>query len=173
MIILRYVPHDEAGYQNYFRDFDDPNNTFATFITFFKYFIWSSISIIAVIIYFIKKSDLKTTKMTLVLLIKAACYILSIVLIFNLMNIVMTFRTNTKPILKTKNLSWSLQKTYTQLYEEYTPSQLTELETEIKDQYSIFIYIKNNMDTVRFCLMAGSTTSHRKMVLVEQGRALG
>jgi hypothetical protein len=148
MIILRYVPHDEAGYQNYFRDFDDPNNTFATFITFFKYFIWVFIFlIIPGIIYFIKKSDLKTTKMTLVLLIKAACYIFSIVLIFNLMNIVMTFRTNTKPILKTKNLSWSLQKTYTQLYEEYTGSERAELETEISAQYNIFIYIKDNMGT--------------------------
>ena len=144
MIILRYVPHDEAGYQNYFRDFDDPNNTFATF---FKYLIWVSISIIVVIIYFIKKSALTTTKMILVLLIKGACYIFSLVLIFNLMNIVMTFRTNTKPILKTKNLSWSLQKTYTQLYEEYTGSELAELETEISAQYNIFINIKDNMGT--------------------------
>jgi hypothetical protein len=145
MIILRYVPHDEAGYQNYFRDFDDPNNTFATFITSFKYFIWVSIFlIIPGIIYFIKKSAL-TSKMIPVLLIKGACYIFSIVLIFNLMNIVMTFRTNTKPILKTKNLSWSLQKTYTQLYEEYTGSELAELETEISAQYNIFIYIKDKM----------------------------
>jgi hypothetical protein len=147
MIILRYVPHDEAGYQNYFRDFDDPNNTFATFITIFKYLIWVSISIIAVIIYFIKKSDLTSNKTSVILLIKAGCYILSLVLIFNLMNIVMTFRTNTKPILKTKNLSWSLQKTYTQLYEEYTDSERAELETEISAQYSIFIHIKNNMGT--------------------------
>ena len=59
----------------------------------------------------------------------------------------MTFRTNTKPILKTKDLSWSLQKTYIQLYNEYTQSQLTELENEINDQYRIFISIKDNMGT--------------------------
>ena len=143
MIILRYVPHDEAGYQNYFRDFNDPNNSFATFITFFNIFIVLSIPIIVAIIFYIKWSAL--TKMTIPILIKTACYILSIILIFNLMNIVMTFRTNTKPILKTKDLSWSLQKTYTQLYNEYTQSQLTELETEINGQYSIFISIKDNM----------------------------
>ena len=147
MIILRYVPHDEAGYQNYFRDFNDPTNSFATFITFFKYFILLSIFlVIPLIIYFIKWNDLTPTK-RIPILITAICYILSLVLIFNLMNIVMTFRVNTKPILKTKDLSWSLQKTYRQLYEEYTPSERTELETEISVEYNIFIYIKDKMGT--------------------------
>ena len=152
MIILRYVPHDEAGYLNYFRDFNDPTNSFATFITFFKYFILLSIPVIVIIILYIKKSDLATSKM-IPTLITAICYILSLVLIFNLMNIVMTFRVNTKPILKTKDLSWSLQKTYTQLYDEYTPSERTELETELETEisnenvYIIFTHIKDNMGT--------------------------
>lgn len=153
MIILRYVPHDEAGYLNYFRDFDDPTNSFATFITFFKYFIWLSIFlIIPLIIYFIKWNDLTPTK-RIPILITAICYILSLVLIFNLMNIVMTFRVNKTPILKTKDLSWSLQKTYRQLYDEYTPSERTELETELEteisneNEYIIFTHIKDNMGT--------------------------
>lgn len=149
MIILRYVPHDEAGYLNYFRDFDDPTNSFATFITFFKYFILLSIPVIVIIILYIKRSDLTTSKM-IPTLITATCYILSLVLIFNLMNIVMTFRVNRTPILKTKSLSWSLQKTYTQLYDEYTPSERTELETEeneISVEYGIFKHIKDNMGT--------------------------
>ena len=149
MIILRYVPHDEAGYLNYFRDFDDPTNSFATFITFFKYFILLSIPVIVIIILYIKRSDLTTSKM-IPTLITATCYILSLVLIFNLMNIVMTFRVNRTPILKTKSLSWSLQKTYTQLYEEYTPSEQAELETEeneISVEYGIFKHIKDNMGT--------------------------
>lgn len=152
MIILRYVPHDEAGYLNYFRDFNDPTNSFATFITFFKYFILLSIPVIVIIILYIKRSDLTTSKM-IPTLITATCYILSLVLIFNLMNIVMTFRVNTKPILKTKDLSWSLQKTYTQLYDEYTPSERTELETELETEisnenvYIIFTHIKDNMGT--------------------------
>ena len=149
MIILRYVPHDEAGYLNYFRDFDDPTNSFATFITFFKYFILLSIPVIVIIILYIKRSDLVTSKM-IPTLITATCYILSLVLIFNLMNIVMTFRVNRTPILKTKSLSWSLQKTYTQLYDEYTPSEQAELETEeneISVEYGIFKHIKDNMGT--------------------------
>ena len=149
MIILRYVPHDEAGYLNYFRDFNDPTNSFATFITFFKYFILLSIPVIVIIILYIKRSDLTTSKM-IPTLITATCYILSLVLIFNLMNIVMTFRVNRTPILKTKSLSWSLQKTYTQLYEEYTPSEQAELETEeneISVEYGIFKHIKDNMGT--------------------------
>ena len=152
MIILRYVPHDEAGYLNYFRDFDDPTNSFATFITFFKYFILLSIPVIVIIILYIKRSDLTTSKM-IPTLITATCYILSLVLIFNLMNIVMTFRVNRTPILKTKSLSWSLQKTYTQLYDEYTPSERTELETELETEisnenvYIIFTHIKDNMGT--------------------------
>ena len=152
MIILRYVPHDEAGYLNYFRDFNDPTNSFATFITFFKYFILLSIPVIVIIILYIKRSDLTTSKM-IPTLITATCYILSLVLIFNLMNIVMTFRVNRTPILKTKSLSWSLQKTYTQLYDEYTPSERTELETELETEisnenvYIIFTHIKDNMGT--------------------------
>ena len=152
MIILRYVPHDEAGYLNYFRDFDDPTNSFATFITFFKYFIWLSIPVIVIIILYIKRSDLATSKM-IPTLITTTCYILSLVLIFNLMNIVMTFRVNKTPILKTKDLSWSLQKTYRQLYEEYTPRERTELETELEtgisneNEYIIFTHIKDNMGT--------------------------
>ena len=41
--------------------------------------------------------------------IKLTCFFISITLVFNLMNIVMTFRKNTTPILKTKPLSYSLR----------------------------------------------------------------
>jgi hypothetical protein len=55
--------------------------------------------------------------------IKLTCFFISITLVFNLMNIVMTFRKNTTPILKTVPLSWSLQNSFNSQFK----SELTEL----------------------------------------------
>jgi hypothetical protein len=156
MIILRYVPHDEAGYLNYFKEFNNPDNSFATFI---KYFIWVSMGLIPIIIIMIKNNNsiFMPTDVAIPLLMKILCYLLSLVLLFNLMNIVMSFRTNTKPILKTKSLSWSLQKSFKKLYADFTEGEKVVLEAGIKDEWDIFIALK---DTV---IASGTATSEQKI----------
>jgi len=151
MIILRYAPHDEAGYKNYFRDYNDPNNYFAKFITFFTNFTYYSVYlVIPLIIIFIKKDDFKNFTSAFPTIIKGLCYILSLILIFNLMNIVMTFRTNTKPILKTRKLSWSLQKSFEKLNKDIIDNRRTELDNEIPDEMAIFKDLITNIE-VLYC----------------------
>ena len=159
MIILRYVPHDEAGYLNYFKEFNNPDNSFATFIKFFKYFIWVSMGLIPIIIIMIKNNNsiMMPADVAIPLLMKILCYLLSLVLLFNLMNIVMSFRTNTKPILKTKSLSWSLQKSFEKLYNDFTEGEKVVLEAGIKGEWDIFIALK---DTV---IASGAATSEQKI----------
>ena len=160
MIILRYVPHDEAGYLNYFKDFNDPTNSFATFITFFKIFIWGSMGLIPIIIIAIKNNNsiFMTWEVAIPLIMKILCYMLSLVLIFNLMNIVMSFRTNTKPILKTKTLTWSLKKSFEKLYDDFTEGERVVLDTDIAAEWKIFLDLKN-IDLVTY----GSTTNEQKI----------
>ena len=159
MIILRYVPHDEAGYLNYFKDFNDPENSFATFITSFNYFIWVSMGLIPIIIIVIKNNSLfMTWEVAIPLVMKILCYMLSLVLIFNLMNIVMSFRTNTKPILKTKTLTWSLKKSFEKLYDDFTEGERVVLDTDIAEEWKIFLDLKN-----KFLVMYGSTTNEQKI----------
>ena len=151
MIILRYAPHDEAGYKNYFRDYNDPNNYFAKFIIFFTNFTYYSVYLgIPLIIIYIKKDDFKNFTSAFPTIIKGLCYILSLILIFNLMNIVMTFRTNTKPILKTKKLSWSLQKSFEKLNKDIIDNRRTELDNEIPDEMAIFKDLITNIE-VLYC----------------------
>ena len=155
MIILRYVPHDEAGYLNYFRDFNDPNNYFATFISFFSYFTLISVFIIIpIIIIKIRWRDLKDFSLWFPTLIKGICYILSLILVFNLMNIVMTFRTNTKPILKTKTLSWSLQKSFEKLNKDFVENRRNELLAEIPNELAKFDDLKSNIQE-KYCKITG------------------
>jgi len=159
MIILRYVPHDEAGYLNYFKEFNNPENSFATFIKFFKFFIWVSMGLIPIIIIMIKNNNsiFMSANVAIPLFMKILCYLLSLVLLFNLMNIVMSFRTNTKPILKTKSLSWSLQKSFEKLYNDFTEGEKVVLEAGIKVEWDIFIALK---DTV---IASGTATSEQKI----------
>jgi hypothetical protein len=146
MIILRYTPYDEAGYLNYFRDFD--KNNAATFNTFVSI---SVIFIIPIIIYLIKKNEIKLNPNLIIpILIKSICFILSIVIMFNLMNIVMSFRNNTKPILKTENLAVSLEKSFKMLYSKFKPEDIVLLNTIIKPELKFFNELKDNI-TTKYC----------------------
>jgi hypothetical protein len=54
-------------------------------------------------------ADIDERTKGIILIMSIACFIASIFLLIYLMNIVMSFRNNTTPILKTKPLSWSLR----------------------------------------------------------------
>jgi hypothetical protein len=73
------------------------------------------------------------------------------------MNIVMSFRTNTKPILKTKSLSWSLQKSFEKIYEDFQEGDKVVLETDIKAEWDIFIALKTTI------IASGSATYEQKI----------
>lgn len=105
IIAMRYVPYDEAGYLNYFKD-NNLNSGFNAFIIL-------AVSIIFIIVFtLINKSDFKQ-------LIIAFCFIFSLTLLINLLNIVLSFRNNTKPILKTKELRWSLKNSLKNIMDKY------------------------------------------------------
>jgi len=72
--------------------------------------------------------------------IKLTCFFISITLVFNLMNIVMTFRKNTTPILKTVPLSWSLQNSFN--------SQLNFRLTGVTDNELISSYAAKEMNNI-------------------------
>lgn len=94
IIIYRYVPNDDAGYLNYFKD---TPQLLGIIIGVSLAFIAGSILITYV------NTDRKNYNTYI-------CYVISIIVLLNLMNIVMSFRSNTKPMLKTKSLLWSIKK---------------------------------------------------------------
>ena len=117
MIIYRYTPHDEAGYLNYFKYFSqgsEQSNGFASVVGLLMYLF------IPLFIVSLKRWNEKLWKgsnaenniTSINIFVALCCFIASITLMFNLMNIVMSFRTNTTPILKTKCLGWSLQQSF-------------------------------------------------------------
>ena len=105
IIATRYVPYDDAGYLNYFKD-NNLNNSFNTFIIL-------AVSIIFINVFtLINISDFKQ-------IIIALCFLFSLTLLINLLNIVLSFRNNTKPILKTKELRWSLKNSLKNIMDKY------------------------------------------------------
>ena len=118
MIIYRYIPNDEKGYENYFKLFRKGNSAsdgFASVVGLLMYLV------IPLCVVFLKRdiiggllngTDIEKNNKGIIILIALCCFIASITLIFNLMNIVMSFRTNTTPILKTTCLGWSLQQSF-------------------------------------------------------------
>ena len=118
MIAARYAPNDEQGYINYFKNlkivnYNGNGNLHSISIGFVVFII--SIIIIAT---FYKLDSLEEEEAIspnevfkfISNCIKLTCFFISITLVFNLMNIVMCFRTNTTPILKTKPLYISLNQ---------------------------------------------------------------
>lgn len=93
IIIYRYVPNDDAGYLNYFKDTPQ----------LLGIIIGVSLAFIAGILINYVNTDIKNYNTYI-------CYVISIIVLLNLMNIVMSFRSNTKPMLKTKSLLWSIKK---------------------------------------------------------------
>jgi hypothetical protein len=118
MIIYRYTPYDEKGYENYFKLFRKGNSAsdgFASVVGLLMYLV------IPLCVVFLKKDimgellngeDIEKKNEGITIFIALCCFIASITLVFNLMNIVMSFRTNTTPMLKTTCLGWSLQQSF-------------------------------------------------------------
>ena len=132
IIIARYTPYDEQGYLNYYKNlYSDGNpNAHTISIGLVVFFI---VCVLLILVYqlLITKGNLTTfteywntgkaqdittvlttlyeDKDTIIEILKLTCFFISITLVFNLMNIVMSFRNNTTPMLKTKTLTWSLQ----------------------------------------------------------------
>lgn len=135
IIILRYVPNEEAGYLNYFKNTSQ----------YFNIFIGIFLTIIFIIIYFfISKEKNSSTKIIIL------CFMLSIILLLNLLNMVLTFRNNTKPILKTKELLWSLNKSLKIEIQKYkistkeSPAKSDILNLE--EVYAIILSLSNKLE---------------------------
>lgn len=117
MIIYRYTPHDEAGYLNYFKYFRQGSTQSDGFVSAVGLLMYLFIPLSIVLL---KRWNEKLWEGTVIeknikginIFVALCCFIASITLMFNLMNIVMSFRTNTRPILKTKCLGWSLQQSF-------------------------------------------------------------
>jgi len=116
MIIYRYTPHDEAGYQNYFKLFRKGNSASDGFGASVGLLMYLGIPLFVVLLKYwdekLWKNSLEDNIRAINILVALCCFIASITLVFNLMNIVMSFRTNTTPMLKTKCLGWSLQQSF-------------------------------------------------------------
>lgn len=127
MIIYRYVPNDDAGYLNYFKDTP-------------PWLAWIFVPLLFVIVimmYFDYKNSITKN------LITYLCYILSLIISLNLMNIVMTFRTNTKPMLKTKLLLWSIKKSINILIAKFKE------DGKLKHEIEILTDLKNYNKTTK------------------------
>jgi hypothetical protein len=125
IIIFRYVPNEEAGYLNYF------NNTNQNLFIGLGSVI--GIFLLILLIFSIKKEKSDTTYIIIF------CFMLSIIILLNLLNIVLTFKNNTKPILKTKHLLWSLNKSL-----KYELKKPYEISTETKIKLGIEGYKKDD-----------------------------
>jgi hypothetical protein len=138
MIIYRYTPYDEKGYENYFKLFRKGNSAsdgFGASVGLLMYLV------IPFCVVFLKRdimggllngTDIEKRNKGIIIFIALCCFIASITLVFNLMNIVMSFRTNTTPMLKTTCLGWSLQNSF-KGHLEYKFGDATK--TPIKTEY--------------------------------------
>jgi hypothetical protein len=105
IIISRYVPTEEAGYLNYFKN----TNSGLNYRLFIGMGITIGLFIFILLIFSIKSEEDKDNTSTYIII---PCFMLSFILLLNLLNMVLTFKNNTKPILKTKDLLWSLNNSF-------------------------------------------------------------
>uniref|UniRef100_A0A6C0LMU0 Uncharacterized protein n=1 Tax=viral metagenome TaxID=1070528 RepID=A0A6C0LMU0_9ZZZZ len=157
IIFARYTPYDEQGYLNYYKNlYSDGNpNPHTISIGFVVFFI---VCVVLILVYqlLITKGELTTfteywntgnfpkfteafgnlynNKDTILEILKLTCFFISITLVFNLMNIVMSFRNNTTPMLKTKALTWSLQNSL-KTHEGYKITETNKKEYLISQEY--------------------------------------
>jgi len=153
MIAARYAPNDEQGYINYFKNLkiiDKGGNVHSISIGFVV-FIILCIIIFSVImkIYLYYYSSTNNFTDLIFEFIKIICFFISITLVFNLMNIVMCFRSNTTPILKTNPLNFSI-----------TNSLYNNLDYRIEENDIDSKKIKTEYDKVKNYIMDSS--SNRK-----------
>jgi len=151
MIIYRYTPYDEKGYENYFKLFRKGNSAsdgFASVVGLLMYLV------IPLCVVFLKRdimgelcgTDIEKRNKGIIIFIALCCFIASITLVFNLMNIVMSFRTNTTPMLKTTCLGWSLQNSF-KGHLEYKFGDATK--TPIKTEYDNINNLTDETNTTK------------------------
>jgi hypothetical protein len=145
IIIYRYVPNDEAGYLNYFGKINDPYSYYATF----KLYILVLLIAITRVIYLIKRKQAGSGSGDglLIATVKYLCFMFAIILLFNLMNIVMTFRNNTTPILKTKNLLWSLKNSFKGLLDKLSLADIGTIMRNVPEEYDNIVKVKTILDS--------------------------
>jgi hypothetical protein len=133
MIIYRYTPYDEKGYENYFKLFGKGNSASDGFGASVGLLMYLVIPLCVVILKHDMGdgTDVEKYIKKITIFIALCCFIASITLVFNLMNIVMSFRTNTTPMLKTTCLGWSLQQSF-KIHKDYKIND-TNKETFIED----------------------------------------
>ncbi len=148
IIITRYVPNEETGYLNYFQ-----NTSPGLFIGIG--FVIGIIILGLLLILSKKKKDRHYTTNIII-----PCFMLSFILLLNLLNIVLTFRNNTKPILKTKKLLWSLRKSvkyennknkepYKEPYKKpSTPPAISTTSTPLTESKLLDLYEENAIITL-------------------------
>jgi hypothetical protein len=153
IIIYRYVPNDEEGYLNYFGKIKDPNS----FYGIFKMYVFVLLIAITFVIFKIKRKQISGSSSSgedddegsgsssggdglFITFVKYICFIFAIILVFNLMNIVMSFRNNTTPILKTKNLIWSLKHSFKSLNDKFSLADKATLNAKVHNEYEIIAF---------------------------------
>lgn len=121
IIIYRYVPNDEAGYKNYFKNYvsifdnQDVKENYGFFLSIIGAYVMIFICVFFIKYYKLWNDGSLTERIIegINIFLVLLCFTASIILVINLMNIVMSFRTNTTPILKTKCLGRDvLQKSF-------------------------------------------------------------
>ena len=147
IIIYRYVPNDEAGYLNYFGKINDPDS----YYNIFNLYILVLLIVITRVIFLIKRKQASSgdSDGLLITTVKYLCFMFGIILLFNLMNIVMTFRNNTTPILKTKNLIWSLKNSFKGMLDKFSPANIGTFKDIMPDNdlYSDIMKVKTILET--------------------------
>jgi hypothetical protein len=157
IIFARYTPYDEQGYLNYYKNlYSDGNPNAHTISIGFVVLFVVCVGLILVYQLLITKGKLTTfteywntgnipdiatafinlynDKDTIIEILKLTCFFISITLVFNLMNIVMSFRNNTTPMLKTKTLTWSLQNSL-KTHEDYKITENNKKTYDIATEY--------------------------------------
>ena len=154
IIIYRYVPNDDAGYLNYFKD---------TSSTFSNGIIVISLGIIGAILITYVNVDSKNYNTYI-------CYVISIIVLLNLMNIVMSFRSNTKPMLKTKSLLWSIKKSIDNYvnnsdmsYTDGAKKTLTYIGDDLKEEIG---YLRNLIEDKKYMKTTKTNIAYYMKILI-------
>ena len=178
IIIYRYVPNDEAGYLNYFKNSNGSESSESGEYNRFAVTVFLLLFVVTYSIYKIKSKQIKENAgasagasgigKNIIILVRSLCFLFSIVLIFNLMNIVMSFRVNTKPMLKTlptqpAHLLYSLQKA---LNVSYDKEKLDFLNTKYPVEVAFFKRLRDELLSKNIEDMKISTLSYILKILI-------
>lgn len=148
IIIYRYVPNDDAGYLNYFKDTPQ----------LLRIIIGVSLAFIAGILITYVNTDSKNYNTYI-------CYVISIIVLLNLMNIVMTFRSNTKPMLKTKSLLWSIKNSIQNYVKnsDMSADKLTYIGDDLKEEID---YLRKLIEGGKYNKTTKQTIAYYMKILI-------